>query len=94
MKRAVAVMSAVAMMFVAVSAYAQAKPNFSCKWAIDAEKTTAAGGRAGGRGGAGATTITMDAATLTIEREGMGGGPAQKSVNLTLSRWRFKVFVC
>ncbi|MBP6716418.1 MAG: hypothetical protein KA205_06120 [Acidobacteria bacterium] len=82
MKRVVAVVGAVAMMLVAASAFAQAKPNFSGKWAMDAEKTTAAnpnmgggggGGRMGGGAGGGATTITMDAATLTIERETPNG---------------------
>ncbi|MBP8274949.1 MAG: hypothetical protein KAY59_10990, partial [Acidobacteria bacterium] len=67
MKRVVAVVGAVAMMLVAASAFAQAKPNFSGKWAMDAEKTTAAnpnmgggggGGRMGGGAGGGATTIT------------------------------------
>ena len=79
MKRAVAVCGAVAMMLVAASAFAQGKPNFTGKWTIDAEKTTAGGGRAGG-GGAAVTTITMDAATFTMEREGRNGGPATKTV--------------
>jgi len=78
MKRAIAVCGAVAMMLVAASAFAQAKPNFTGKWAVDAEKTTAGGGRAGG-GGGGVTTITMDATSLVLEREGRGGGPAQKT---------------
>jgi hypothetical protein len=65
------------MMFVAASAFAQAKLDFSGKWAIDAEKTTAAGGRAGGRGGAGAMTVTMDATTLKIERVGQNGTTTQ-----------------
>lgn len=77
MKRAVAVCGAVAMLMVAASAFAQG--NFSGKWTADMEKTMAAnpngaggggGGRMGGRGmGNGATTITMDATTLKIERQ-------------------------
>lgn len=90
MKRVMAVCGAVAMLLVATSAFAQAKPNFSGKWAPDAEKNAAAmaamgGGAGGGRqgggaggggrqgGGGGAMTITMDATTLKIDREGPNG---------------------
>jgi hypothetical protein len=65
------------MMLIAASAFAQGKPNFAGKWTVDAEKTTAAGGRGGG---AGVTTITMDATTLTLEREGRNGGAPTKTV--------------
>ena len=90
MKRVVAIVGAVAMMLVAASAFAQGKPNFSGKWATDTEKTMAAmagggapgggGGRAGGgggRGGGGPISITMDATTLKIDREGPNGVTTQ-----------------
>lgn len=74
--------AALVMMTSAVAA--QEKPNFSGKWALDAEKTAAAnptpqgggggggGGRPGGMG-SGPLTLTVDAATLTSEREGPNG---------------------
>lgn len=81
MKRAVAVVGAVAMMFVAASAFAQA--DFSGKWAPDTEKNPApaagGGGRGGGRGGfaAGPMTITQTATEFTIERETPNGAQKQ-----------------
>lgn len=82
MRRIATAVSAVAVVLLSASLFAQAKPNFSGKWTTDAEKTAAAnpapaggggGGRGGGRGGAaGPMTITMDATTLKIERD-MGG---------------------
>jgi len=72
-----------AMVMWATAAAAQAKPDFSGKWTVDTEKTTAAnpamqgagGGGGGGRGfGMNAPmTIKQDAATLTTEREGQNG---------------------
>lgn len=75
MKRAVAVVGAVAMMFVAVSAFAQAKTDFSGKWTPEAPAAGAPAGGGGGRGGgqAGPMTITQTATTLTIERETPNG---------------------
>ena len=80
MKRAAAVLGAVAITLSAVTAFAQAKPNFAGKWTMDAPAAPAApppggpggggGGRGGGRGGGGwgmTPTITQDATTLTIE---------------------------
>lgn len=77
MKRAIAVVGAVAMLMVAASAFAQG--NFSGKWAPDADKNPApaaagAGGGGGRGGGAPAPmTITQTATTLTIERETPNG---------------------
>ena len=89
MRRIATAVSAVAVVFLSASLFAQAKPNFSGKWAPDAEKTMAAmpgmaagggggaaraGGGGGGRGGAaGPMTVTMDAAMLKIERAGQDG---------------------
>lgn len=80
MRRVMTAVSAVAVILLSASLFAQAKPNFSGKWAPDVEKNTAAmaamgggGGRAGGRGGGGPMTITMDAATMKIERTGQDG---------------------
>lgn len=79
MRRVTAVLSAAAVVLWATAAFAQGK-DFSGKWAPDAEKNAAAmggggggGGRGGGRGGGGPMTITQDAKTLTIEREGPNG---------------------
>jgi|SRR5579871_4909566 len=62
MRRVAAILSTAAVAMWAVTVLAQAKPNFSGKWTIDQEKTTAAnpagagggGGRGGGRAGGGA----------------------------------------
>jgi hypothetical protein len=81
MRRVTAVLSVAAVVLWAAAAFAQGK-DFSGKWAPDAEKNAAAagaaaggggGGRGGGRGGGGPMTITQDAKTLTIEREGPNG---------------------
>jgi hypothetical protein len=66
-----------AMVLWATAASAQDKPAFAGKWQLDTEKTAAAnpqgggGGRGGGRGGMGMgpVTLTVDAASLTVERE-------------------------
>ena len=71
----------------AISGYAQKKPDFSGAWAPDqaatdaanASTTTAAppaggGGGGGGRGGGGAMTIKQTGDSLAIERPGRGGG--------------------
>jgi hypothetical protein len=79
-------LSVAAVVLWATAAFAQGK-DFSGKWAPDAEKNAAAagagggggggnrggGGGGGGRGGGGPMTITQDAKTLTIEREGQNG---------------------
>ena len=74
-----------AMVMWASAAAAQARPDFSGKWTVDAEKTQAAnpamqggggGGGGGGRGFGGMNspmTITQDANTLTTSREGQNG---------------------
>ncbi|HUF47108.1 MAG TPA: hypothetical protein VMM93_04770 [Vicinamibacterales bacterium] len=81
MKRVSIVLSTAAVVLWAAGAYAQAKPDFSGTWALDAEKTASAnpegagggrGGRGGGGGGGGAMTIKQDATsfTFTAGREG------------------------
>ena len=85
MRRATAVMGAALVVF-AAAASAQDKPNFSGKWVVDQEKTQAAnpagqggggggggGGRPGGMGMQGPMTLTLDATSLTSEREGPQG---------------------
>jgi hypothetical protein len=71
---------------IAISAFAQAKTDFSGKWTLDpasAPAPAAGGGGGGGRGGGGRGgggglgqefTITQDANTLTITRD-QGGQP-------------------
>lgn len=84
MRRIATAVSAVAVVLLSASLFAQAKPNFSGKWVTDAEKTAAAnpamagrggggGGRGGGGGGTGPQTFTMDATMLKIERTGQDG---------------------
>jgi len=82
MKRVSTLIGAVAVMLWATSAFAQAKPDFSGSWTLDAEKTAAAnpqmqagggGGRGGRGGGAGAMTIKHDGSTLTVETQGRQG---------------------
>jgi hypothetical protein len=63
-----------AMVLWATAASAQDKPDFAGKWQLDAEKTAAAnpgggGGRGGRGGGTGPVTLTVDAGSLTVERE-------------------------
>ena len=78
MRRTMAVAGA-AMVLWATAASAQGKPT-SGKWQLDTEKTTAAnpegagggGGRRGG-GGMGPVALTVDAATLKVERETQQG---------------------
>ena len=73
MKRVSAVLGTAAVMLWAAGVLAQAKPDFSGTWTLDAEKTTAAGGAApAGRGGGGGMTIKQDATsfTRTAGREG------------------------
>jgi hypothetical protein len=75
MRRLAIASVAVAVVLFASGLSAQGK-DFSGKWAPDAEKNAAAmggGGRGGGRGGGGPMTITQDAKTLTMEREGANG---------------------
>lgn len=81
MRRIATAVSAVAVVLLSASLFAQAKPNFSGKWAPDAEKNAASapagggggGGRGGGRGGGGPMTVTMDATMMKIERAGQDG---------------------
>jgi len=86
MRRVTAILSTAAFVLAAAVVFAQA-PNFSGKWAPDADKNPApaagggGGGRGGGRGGGGPMTITQDAKTLTIERD-MGGNAVKTVYNL------------
>ena len=75
MKRVSAVVSAAAVVLWVAGAFAQGKPNFSGTWTIDAEKTTAAGGRAGRGGGGGGMTIKQDATSLTLTAGREGATP-------------------
>jgi hypothetical protein len=75
MKRMTSALTVAAAVILSASLFAQTKLDFSGKWTVDTEKTTAAnpagagggGGRGGGMGAA-PTVITMDANTLKIER--------------------------
>jgi hypothetical protein len=66
--------SAAAVVLWAAGVFAQAKPDFSGTWTVDAEKTTAAGGRAG-RGGGGGFTLKQDATSLTMTSSREGSSP-------------------
>lgn len=77
MRRAAAVLSTAAMVAFAVSVFAQA-PNFTGKWAPDADKNPAPAANAGGRGGRGGPgggpfEVKQDATSLTQIREGQNG---------------------
>ena len=80
MKRARVAIIAAAVLAVATVAFAQ-KPDFSGTWTLDPEASgappagTGGGGGGGGqRGGGGPMTVKQTADTLTIERQGRGGG--------------------
>lgn len=81
MRRAAAVLGALALVVASASVFAQAKPNFAGAWTLVPAEGAAAGGgggRGGGRGGGGgggggfacgqSCTITQDAAVLKVER--------------------------
>ena len=96
MRRAAAVLSTAAMMVFAAGVFAQGKPDFTGKWAPDAEKTAAAnpapanppagGGRAGGGGGGGrgggptGFELKQDATSLTRVTDGPNGPMETKYV--------------
>jgi hypothetical protein len=94
MRRVATLLSAAAVVLFLANVSAQGKTDFSGKWAPDAEKNAAAapaggggggrGGNRGGGGGGGTMTITQDAKTLSIAREGRQGGaaPAAQVYNL------------
>jgi hypothetical protein len=74
MRRAAAVLSTAAMVVWAVSVMAQGKPDFTGKWAPDADKNTApAGGGGGGRGGPMGFELKQDATGLTRITQGQNG---------------------
>ena len=97
MKRALILVSALAVVLYTVGMSAQAKPSFAGKWTMDAPATPPAappagapaggggGGRGGGRGGGPVSgmevTLTQTATGLTIDK--MTGGQAPAPVKLT-----------
>ena len=68
--RKVTLFAVVVAMAVAAVAFAQAKPDFSGTWALDASKSTRPGGGGGGRGpgGAGPMTIKHTATEFAVTR--------------------------
>ncbi|MEP6916954.1 MAG: hypothetical protein ABJC89_14975 [Acidobacteriota bacterium] len=89
MKRARVGLIGAAIFAVAAVAFAQAKPDFSGTWTIDADASGMAappaggappagapggGGGGGGRGGGGPMTVKQTATELTVERAGRNGG--------------------
>lgn len=81
MRRAAAVMGALALVMLSANVFAQAKPSFAGTWTLDQPEGGGgggggrAGGRGGGRGGGGGgfacgmtCTITQDGTTLTVNR--------------------------
>jgi hypothetical protein len=90
MRRATAILSALALVVMTAGLYAQAKPNFAGKWTLVPDAAAADAGGAGGGGGRGRggrggfgqeMTVTQDANTLTIEY--MAGGQNPMPVKLT-----------
>src|SRR5690606_3323508 len=81
MKRATALLTAMAVILGTAAMIAQARPSFAGKWTLDPASVAPAGGapgggRGGGRGGLGQElTITQDATTLTLEYVGGGRNP-------------------
>ena len=77
MKRARIGIIAAAIFAVASVAFAQAKPDFSGTWTVDAEAAggamAAPGGGGGGRGMGGPMTVKQTASELSIERQGRNG---------------------
>jgi hypothetical protein len=88
MNRARVGIIAAAVFAVASVAFAQAKPDFSGAWTLDAEASGMAapaggaapgggapggGGGGGGRGNAGPMTVKQTATELSVERQGRGG---------------------
>lgn len=73
MKRARIGLIAAAVLAVATVAWAQAKPDFSGSWTPDPGGAAVGEGRGRGMGG-GPMTVKQTADTLTIERQGRGGG--------------------
>jgi hypothetical protein len=77
MRRATAVLSTAAMVVWAVSVMAQGKPDFTGKWAPDADKNAAAapagGGGGGGRGGPSGFELKQDATSLTRTTQSQNG---------------------
>ena len=86
MKRARVAVIAAAILAVATVAFAQ-KPDFSGTWTLDPEASGAppagtGGGGGGMRGGGGPMTVKQTADTLTIDRQGRGGGTMSTTYKL------------
>lgn len=93
MKRLTALAAAAVFVLGTASAFAQAKPNFSGKWAVDAAAApapaAAPAGGGGGRGGRGGglgqeLTIVQDATTIKIDYVGGGRNPGPVSLTYKL----------
>src|SRR5215510_4284115 len=78
MRRVATVVCAAAMVMFAASVFAQGGKDLVGKWTVDAEKTTAAGGRAGRGGGGGDLEIAVDGKVVTMTRTGQNGPTATK----------------
>ena len=74
MKRTLSI-AAVLVLAMAVTGYAQKKPDFSGTWTPEVAADAAGGG--GGRGMAGPMTVKQTADTLSIERQGRQGTMTQ-----------------
>jgi hypothetical protein len=82
-------MAAALVVAMAVSGYAQKKPDFSGAWTVDTEKSDpapapGAGPGGGGRGGGmmGPITIKQTADSISIESQGRGGTPQTRTYKL------------
>jgi hypothetical protein len=82
-------MAAALVVAMAVSGYAQKKPDFSGAWTVDTEKSDpapapGAGPGGGGRGGGmmGPITIKQTADSISIESQGRGGMPQTRTYKL------------
>ena len=91
MKRLTALAAAAVFVLGTASAFAQAKPNFSGKWAVDAAAAPApaaapaggGGGRGGGRGGGLGQELTIVQTATTVKIDYVGGGRNPGPVSLT-----------
>jgi hypothetical protein len=85
MKRKLGIAAAL-VVALAVSGYAQKKPDFSGTWTVDTEKSDPAPGPGGGRGPAGGMmgplTIKQTADSVSIDSQGRGGTPQTRTYKL------------
>jgi hypothetical protein len=90
MRRATLLSSAVALLLLSTSAYAQAKPSFAGKWTILPDSAASAAAQQQGmpRGGASmgglgeGATIAQDDKTISVTRAGPSGAPLTTVFNL------------